>query len=127
MKAKLLRKVRKRYSIVSYPNGIKHTDLFTNMESNSHILVLFSNRTIISHCRITENLPSIEQSHKEREYRLMGLISYQTELEGYRFLHMRMLREVLGVYEKYGVRRNAKRNVSKKLYLKNEGKAIKRS
>lgn len=117
MKTKLLRKVRKNFSIISYPNGLKAIQMFLHINTLVKTLTLNDGNHITDYCVVTpSNGP---------EYRLHGVKVCKNEKEAFKYLQSIMISRVLSKYEEYGVRRIAKRQVAEKLYLKNESKDTK--
>lgn len=112
MKAKLLRKVRKEWSINNHPNGLQSDQGFLFI--NTHILTLTLNNGI----NITDYCVVAPDDNKE--FRLTGVRYFNTEKEAFKWLHSIMSWRVVTKYEQHGTRRIAKRKIANKLYFKNE-------
>jgi hypothetical protein len=108
MKAKLLRKVRKRYSIFKFPNGVK---LWGKTIKDPTIL-LYDGNDVLNNVVIKKiTTPRIYSG---------DTIFVCSEVEGLKHLKEAMLINILREYSAYGVRRNAKLLVAEKLYYRNE-------
>lgn len=105
MKTKLLKKVRKRFRIFKYPNGVKYWDD-----------VITDPALILYDCDEILHIVIINNHINNRSY---NNISYAfTESEGLKRLQTRMLERILDEYDSYGKRRNAKFRVSEQIYFK---------
>lgn len=111
MKAKLLRKVRKEFSINNHPNGLRKDQLFVYVNTFVQTLTLKIGDNITDYCVVVPTKDS-------QEYRLTGVYHFETEKEAFYYLHSIMLYRALLMYDKHGTRRIAKREIAKKLYLK---------
>lgn len=109
MKAKLLRKVRKEFSIISHPNGLQKDQTFLHINTYCQTITLNMGNQITDYCVVNPD--------DNKEYRLTGVQYFKTEKEAVAWLHSIMLWRVLSRYSEHGTRRIAKRNIANKLYF----------
>lgn len=99
MKTKLLRKVRKRYSIVYYPNGFK-----------THMDTIYSECVVLndSKCSFNARMTVFQMTRFTKE-------------EAFSILRIKLIKWIRNDYDHLGIRKNKLRKIKEKLWY-NDGK-----